>query len=513
MIAPTVAAVLLCGATAVAAPNSGSAVKRAPGWDVQASRDTLNLPGQQSDTEAEPAIAVNPRNRNNVVSTFQVDLSLGAAALGYATSHDGGKSWRTGYLPGTRARHGTFDAAADAGVTFGPDGTVYATGDLDNFGLGASVPSEIAIWVSRDGGKTWSQPVPVFAQRTQFNANGAPYSVPDASLAVVDGSRRAGHHYGRIYVTWDHYGGQAPDIGQVSAAYSDDRGRSWNLGPTGLGYPVDVQAGVTVSSIPLVMPNGDFAVVVGAETIGGQGALTRQRIAIAAGAGSVATGQPLLFTEQYPIGAAVGDAFANYVNDRQNFTAGYTDAAVDPRSGRLYAVWADSRFRTDLGICDIVISSSADGGKTWSQPTRVDQGATNDDIDHYLPSVRVDPDGAVYIAYRQQQDGPNPDGSQDGWAVDTYLQVSHDDAATFRAPLRLNAVSSDLGFAMMKPSVGSSKGLPWLADYEQLAVAQGRVYVAHIEALDFHVAGESPSVPAKWHHQRLFVATVVTPTR
>lgn len=508
-VALTCAALTVAGAAVTPAPQ-----RTAAGWDVQVSQDTLNIPGQQADTEAEPAIAVNPNDPDNVVATFQTDLKLGAVALGFATSRDGGRTWRDGYLPGTRARQGHFDASADAGVTFGPDGTVYATGDLNDFGTGADVPSQIAIWTSHDGGLRWTDPVAVVTQQTQVNGAGAPYSIADASRAVVDQSRLPGHHYGRVYVTWDHFGGQVPGAGQVSAAYSDDRGRTWNLGPSGQGYTVDAQTGSSAATEPMVLPSGDFAVVVSADGLPGATAVSHQRIAIAPGAGAVATGQPLLFTEQYPIGVAVGDVGTGVVNSRQSFTASYAVSAVDQRSGVIYAVWGDSRFRSDVGICDIVLTSSADGGKTWTQPVRVNRGATDDNVDHYLPRVDVGPDGSVYVAYRQQQDGSSPDGSADSRSVDTYLQVSHDHGATFSAPVRVNARSTDLGFAVAKPVVTSPNGgMPWLADYEEMAAAPGRVYAVRAEALNLHLGGESPQLPPKWHHQRIFVATVLTSQR
>ena len=51
-------------------------------------------------------------------------------------------------------------------------------------------------------------------------------------------------------------------------------------------------------------------------------------------------------------------------------------AAVDPISGVLYAVWQDSRFRTD-GRSDIAMSVSTDGGASWSPASRVNHVPPN----------------------------------------------------------------------------------------------------------------------------------------
>src|SRR4029077_14192907 len=54
---------------------------------------------------------------------------------------------------------------------------------------------------------------------------------------------------------------------------------------------------------------------------------------------------------------------------------GLPAAAADPKSGNIYAVWEDSRFRSD-GTNDAVISRSTDGGVTWTPPSRVNPGST-----------------------------------------------------------------------------------------------------------------------------------------
>ena len=51
--------------------------------------------------------------------------------------------------------------------------------------------------------------------------------------------------------------------------------------------------------------------------------------------------------------------------------AGLPAVAVAPR-GTLYVAWADSRFSGGVRD-DIVLSKSTDGGKTWSEPVKVNQ--------------------------------------------------------------------------------------------------------------------------------------------
>jgi hypothetical protein len=59
----------------------------------------------------------------------------------------------------------------------------------------------------------------------------------------------------------------------------------------------------------------------------------------------------------------------------------------------VYVVWQDGRFS---GKSEAVISSSTDGGATWSAPVRV-SGAPG--VPSFTPSVAVASDGTVGVSY------------------------------------------------------------------------------------------------------------------
>ncbi len=48
------------------------------------------------------------------------------------------------------------------------------------------------------------------------------------------------------------------------------------------------------------------------------------------------------------------------------------DVAVDPRSGRVYAVWQDSRF-SGGAFDEVAFAMSRDGGRSWSETIKVSQ--------------------------------------------------------------------------------------------------------------------------------------------
>jgi hypothetical protein len=70
--------------------------------------------------------------------------------------------------------------------------------------------------------------------------------------------------------------------------------------------------------------------------------------------------------------------------------------AVDPRSGAVAAVWLDGRFDA-ARQAGVALSTSADGGRTWTEPRRVNQ--TPPGSPALLPSVAYAPDGTLGVSY------------------------------------------------------------------------------------------------------------------
>src|SRR5579859_8033122 len=145
----------------------------------------------QPDTEIEPSVAVNPQNPKDVVTVFQ-DRRIadgGDATNAFSTSTDGGKTWKTGTLPGLTTypgQGGVFERASDAVVAFGPDGTVYANSLVFDFNKNQGLRSGIAVNVSKDGGLHWSPPV--YLQDDMVGG------LNDKNWIVVDQSDAPGHH-------------------------------------------------------------------------------------------------------------------------------------------------------------------------------------------------------------------------------------------------------------------------------------------------------------------------------
>ena len=496
--------------------------------DVRASHDDIplkhvtypiNASHPQPDTQVEPSIAVNPANPNNAVAVFQEDRvdNGGDAGNGWATTLDGGRTWIHGYLPGlTHETGGDFDRASDAVVTYGADPAqrghylVYANSLVFNDGSGPDGDtnrSGMAINISKDNGRTWSDAV-ILEQDGLGGLN-------DKNWIVADNGRGEGHTTGRVYVVWDR-------ISPMVYTYCDahcDKLSNWANAPEGNGayYVYSPEPGI--GSIPLVLPNGDLGVVFEGD-FGGTPSLpnnptdqpefaiagSQLQYAVAMGAGSTPFPAPLAFQ---PIPNGIAENRGSRIKEQRAGTL--PAAAVDPKTGRIYVAWEDGRFRTD-GLNDLVFSSSADG-ITWTKVQRVNPGPGGNHIDHWNAMIDVGRDGAVHIGYRQRvvKVGDPTHRSELGLSpyVDTYYQRSDDKGAHWSAPLKVNRVRTDVGYAAF-----SRRGA-FLGDYNQVAVARnGLVYLVRNEALPKY-KGEPCNcsfTSGNGHqHQYTYVAVIAPP--
>ncbi|HEY3186076.1 MAG TPA: sialidase family protein, partial [Solirubrobacteraceae bacterium] len=462
-------------AAAVLLPAGGASAATAPVVvrDVLTGTDPLGTipvaPGLdpiqdyvQPDTEIEPSIAVNPANPLNAVTVYQEGriASGGDATNGFATTFDGGATWIHGELPGLTTypgQGGAFERASDAVVAFGPDNLAYANSLVFDATVGGGLRSGMAVNVSKDGGRTWSPPVILQDDRLG--------GTNDKNWIVVDNIDAPGHHKGRVYVVWDR-------VAPVVYDYCDhDCDQLSNWLPTLQILDPVVFPGQGIGAYPMVLNSGALGIVIDTATFGAptghdepEPAGDVNHVFIAApAAGSTPYPSPLAFLPPIQISQNRSSGVP-----AQRASDGLPAAAVDPKSGALYAVWDDARFRTD-GKNDVVIATSTDEGATWSAPTRVSAGPKDDKVDHYLASIAVGEDGAVRVSYRQRDESaPAPLFTDQ---IDTYYQESRDGAKTWSEPLKVNAQPS-------RPWYGAfSRNGTFEGDYEQTASAGGYTYI------------------------------------
>src|SRR3982751_4224821 len=77
------------------------------------------------------------------------------------------------------------------------------------------------------------------------------------------------------------------------------------------------------------------------------------------------------------------------------------DLSNGPRKGTLYVNWTDERN----GDQDVFVTSSSDGGETWSAPVRVNDDAVKNGKAQFFTWMAIDPtDGSVNTVFYDRRD-------------------------------------------------------------------------------------------------------------
>ena len=331
--------------------------------------------------------------------------------------------------------------ATDPWVTFSPDGTAYF------FTLATSAGNDSAMLVNRstDGGLTWRRPVTLIDEDSTFNFN-------DKNSITADpfDSRY-------VYAIWDrsrfpsdkremHSIAGFPRSVRSDAMFSrtTDGGQTWET-PRAIFAPKANQFGI-----------GHQIVVLSDGTL-------LDSFMLFHGSGSNKKGQEVAVMISKDHGATwskpitVAKALPGFVADPDDGTPLRTgdiipDIGAGP-DGSVYVVWQDSRFGT--GGSAIVLSSSTDGGVTWSEPAVVNGDPT---VQAFTASVEANDDGVVGVTYYDfRSDTADPDVLQtDFW----YRNVSTGEE------VRLTPSSFDMDEAPV------ARGY-FLGDYEGLTTTDG----------------------------------------
>src|SRR5215813_15147767 len=114
------------------------------------------LPGTITNFTAEPSMAVNPVNRDNIVAAWQQDRSFAARGNVVSYSRDGGRTWHEVTVPGASTCTPGQLGVADAWLTFDKTGTVYLASLVGRPDVDGGIVSAVIVNRSVDGGATWS---------------------------------------------------------------------------------------------------------------------------------------------------------------------------------------------------------------------------------------------------------------------------------------------------------------------------------------------------------------------
>jgi len=333
---------------------------------------------------------------------------------GYA-SGDGGKTWTGSDLPlppaiGTNG----VDFGSDPTLAWDTKGTLFYGYIVVFFSSGNGINgTEMAVSRSTDSGRTWTP--------TYFSFSGGSNHFNDKPMITTD--RNTGSPYrDRVYIAWDAASGGSATGGGVLVATSKDGGGSFSLvradDPQGPGR--------AIGAVPFTGPNGELYVAwndYAANTI----AFSRSY-----DGGASFTSQSVISPKSIPFDAGIP---AEFYRRALVYPACDADRSSGAHRGRLYCSWMDAGAQGT----DIFLSTSDDGGSTWSAARPVGDRLSFP-VDRFNHWLAVDPvTGDVVVSFYDTRN----DTTGERYETDVYLARSKNGGATFAPDIRVSTESSN----------------------------------------------------------------------
>lgn len=437
--------------------------------------------GNHVNASVEPQVAVNPitigTQAVNLIAVWQQDRwdDGGAHGIAAAASFDGGASWTETTLPFTRcsANGLPFDRASDPWVSFGPDGTAYASALVDTMSTQGPQLAGIVTAVSRDGGKTWTH-----LQRIDSGEDDKPSITADPTKAGV------------AYAVWDR-----ADTGIF--VRTADGGVTWSkpkvivggtarpLSTTGHQIVVDRKRHALDDVFGVYGTKAVHKMVCHKASSGKKTCHTTVRLVpgksyllalVRSTNGGKKWSSPIPIAEDRSVG------LVGHVGLDLRSGEGIPEIAVDS-AGRMYVDWPDGRFSHEQYDA-VAVSASTDGGKHWKKPVAAPVPTAEQAA---VPSIGVDRHGDVGVAFygvpRAVTPGQVP-------SVDYRFALSRDHGAHFGTPV---VVAGPFSLSGARVAAGAY----FLGDYEGLAV--GGDFYAVLAAADGTVRGPIDVLFARVH--------------
>jgi hypothetical protein len=323
-------------------------------------------------TASEVSIATNPVDPLNVVAAAN-----SAGGFGVYWTFDGGKKWNWSVFDAAQVdpvaeRQGRFIGLSDPAVAFGPDGTVYLAGL-------AYIPiSSVFVAKSTDGGASWDNVVIVHQSDLAASFNDKEWiGVSPKGTLIVAWQKEPAMDTLRAV---DGLGVDA-DIGDIVFSRSTDGGRTWS-------FPTKISRGLHNNGTQIQF------------TDDGRGHLlwvnyeesTLDYVRSEDDGASWSTPRPVATID-------MSGPLSRYSN--MHTLPGF---AASRTGSTLAAVWHDDRN----GDMDIYGITSADGGATWGDVTRINDDPVGNGVHQLYPWVTVDPEGAIHATFYDSRLDPYP---------------------------------------------------------------------------------------------------------
>ncbi|MCX7909026.1 MAG: T9SS type A sorting domain-containing protein [Ignavibacteria bacterium] len=414
----------------------------------------INGGGGQSET----FIARHPNNPNIIVAASN-DMRYNSASSGFRMaayySTNGGKTWSTSLTPKnadvfipTPSSGGMTNV--DPGLAFDSKGNLYYSyifaqvsndGDIEDGGVFMNR--------STDGGKTWSEPIPV----SYSVGGGGSQDAHDKPFIACDANPNSPFK-DRIYVTWYLI---SPTVGPcIGFAYSTN---GEEFSPT-TKIPGSVGLGSVQSPMPIVASDGTLYVVWENKN-NNQTSVYVQKSTT--GGTSWAWSSPKVAQTVISIGEKVNlrMALPNKGNMR---VSSHPYICLGETPNELFLVQAG---KDENGKYRIYFAKTTNGGESWTSRIRVDDNQYGNDM--FFPAIAYDPSSKILaVSYYSSQMDP------DNKAVDLFVSVSFDKGNTWKS-IRVTPTSWYLDHAnAVIDAGGASLGRYW-GDYLSMIAYDGKI--------------------------------------
>ena len=367
------------------------------GPDVQVSRES-DFP------HVEMTIAAHPSDPKKLVAgSMFLGGEFGTTVY---SSTDGGTTWSPGGLAES------IDTDADPWVVYTPRGTalyvVLPQNPMPNAAGKLHMP--IVLYRSEDG-RPWQKPV-------LLGTEGG-YDHP-----VMAADPRSG----RVYVA-----GLTGRVDRLELFRSDDDGRTF--GPPRLMVQAAPEGPGMITSGLAFLADGTLVHSYSSGDIANEGSEKGNWVMLSRDGGET-------FSEPVLAGRQVWSPKSADQEHRSRLASSPHLAAA---GDRIYLVWTDYRS----GLAQAVLTSSADRGKTWSEPKPV-AGTLPEGAYSFQAALAVNKDGVLGVSWLDTRNHPGTD------RYDAWFSASLDGGATFLPAVRLSSESSDpLGIGNQAPSPGA----------------------------------------------------------
>jgi hypothetical protein len=426
-------------------PFAGPLIELSRPNAVGSCNDGFNLFGTwPTDHAEEPFVAVNPVQPNNIVAAWIQGPFQNIIA---AVSFDGGQNWQQVPIPFSVCSGGSYLGTGDPWLSFAPNGDLYA------IALAGNTSAEVFVTKSSDGGLHWSA-----ATLVSGNVD-LPPDHPSITADPTDARR--------VFAIWG--GTSSGKRGTAVFARTTDGGLTWDA-PHRI-VQTNPQSFIQFSQI-LVLPDGTLVDIFEFFEQQPNKPITFTSLQVLRSADHGQTwSAPINAVTIMPLYRRNGNTLivdpetGKFVGDPTN-----PSFAVDGRNGNLYAVWEDGRF-SNFHYNDVAFSMSADGGRTWSEPIRVNQTPLNiqpANRQSFFPSIAVAADGTIGVSYYDFRfNNPNPGLPTDRWLVQCDPSTNlPSDSVSWVSEIRLTDSSFNMEAVVPMPS-----GVFFFGDYFGLATA------------------------------------------